>query len=362
MEFARNITKSSARLPSLDGLRALSIGLVLFAHSHPTEELQKLAFYCGNLGVRIFFVISGFIITWLLLQEEKSSGAVSLRNFYARRIARIFPAYYTYLAAVLLLDRAGLIDGGRTSQKLLNILFLANYGPCEGPTGVLWSLGVEEQFYLFWPGIFMIFKFYREKRVALTILLGVILLSPALRGVNTLFWKNQETYFWLNRFSFLFQMDIIAWGCAGAFVAFHWSQLVQYLAKHAVIVFFFAMFIIILPYTARGYDGYGIETVFGPTLEAFGAALIIVVGVAKSDLFIFRILNLKPVIWLGTLSYSLYLWHSVFTEDLLPQCGISKSLWIPVSIGVAIISYYLIELPFIQYRKNLRWNSSKSAR
>ena len=359
MEIARNITKSSARLPSLDGLRALSIGLVLFAHSHPPEELSKLAFYCGNLGVRIFFVISGFIITWLLLQEEKSSGSVSLRNFYVRRIARIFPAYYTYLAAILLLDCAGLIDGGSTSQKLLNTLFLANYGPCEGPTGVLWSLGVEEQFYLFWPGIFMIFKLFRKKEVALTMLLGVILFSPALRGINTLFWKNPEAYFWLNRFSFLFQMDIIAWGCVGAFVAFHWSQLVQYLAKHAVIVFFFAMFIITLPYTARGYNGYGIETVFGPTLEAFGATLIVIVSVAKSDLLIFRILNLRPVIWLGTISYSLYLWHSIFTGNLLPQCGISQNFWLLASFGAAMISYYFIELPFVRYRKSLQWNNSK---
>lgn len=359
MEIARNITKRSARLPSLDGLRALSIGLVLFAHSHPTEELQKLAFYCGNLGVRIFFVISGFIITWLLLQEEKSTGGVSLKNFYIRRIARIFPAYYTYLAAVLLLDRAGLIDGGNTSQKLLNILFLANYGPCEGATGVLWSLGVEEQFYLFWPGIFMIFKLFKKKKVALTILLGVILFSPALRGINTLFWKNQETYFWLHRFSFLFQMDIIAWGCLGAIAAFHWSQAVQYLAKYGLIVLLFALSVLTLPYTAREYDGYGIETVFGPTLEAIGTLLIIIVGVAKSDYSVFRILNLRPVTWLGTISYSLYLWHSIFTGDLLPQCGISQKLWILASIGAAMISYYLIELPFIQYRKNLRWDSSK---
>lgn len=204
---------------------------MLFAHSHPTEELQKLAFYSGNLGVRIFFVISGFIITWLLLQEEKSTGGVSLKNFYIRRIARIFPAYYTYLAVVFHLDYAGLINSGSTTQKQLKILFLANYGPCEGPTGVLWSLGVEEQFYLFWPGIFMTFKLFRKKEVALTMLLGVILVSPALRGINTLFWKNQQTYFWLNRFSFLFQMDIIGWGCPGAIVAFHWSQAVQYLTK-----------------------------------------------------------------------------------------------------------------------------------
>jgi peptidoglycan/LPS O-acetylase OafA/YrhL len=346
-------------LPSLDGLRALSIGLVLFSHSHPPEQFQKLAFFSGNLGVRIFFVISGFIITWLLLQEEKSSGGISLKNFYIRRIARIFPAYYTYLAAVFLLDHAGLINSGGNIQKLLNILFLANYGPCEGPTGVLWSLGVEEQFYLIWPAVFIIFRLFAEKRIALITLLGVIVCSTILRGINVLCWKNQETYFWLHRFSFLFQMDIIAWGCLGAIVAFHWSQAVQYLAKNGVIVLLFALSIITLPYTAREYDGYGIETVFGPTLEAIGTLLIIIVGVAKSDYSVFRILNLRPVIWLGTISYSLYLWHSIFTGDLLPQCGIPQSLWIPASIGSAMISYYLIELPFVRYRKNLRWNSSK---
>ena len=360
MEIARNITKNSGRLPSLDGLRALSVGLVLFAHSRPPEEFQKLAFYCGNLGVRIFFVISGFIITWLLLQEEKSSGSVSLRKFYIRRIARIFPAYYAYLAVISLLDHAGLIDGGSTIQKLLNTLFLANYGPCEGPTGVLWSLGVEEQFYLIWPGIFIVFRLFTEKRIALTILLGVILCSPTLRGINALCWKNQETYFWLHRFSFLFQMDIIAWGCVGAIVAFHWSRAVQYLAKHGVLVLLFAISIITIPYTAREYDGYGIETVFGPTLEALGALLIVIVSIANSAHFIFRILNLRPVIWLGTISYSLYLWHSVFTGNLLQEYGISQNLWILASIGAAVISYYFIELPFVRYRKSLRWNNSKS--
>lgn len=361
MGIEQYFTRNTARLPSLDGLRALSIGLVLFAHSHPPVELQKLAFYCGTLGVRIFFVISGFIITWLLLQEVKSCGGISLKNFYIRRIARIFPAYYTYLVVVFFLDRAGLVDGGSSVQKILNILFLANYGPCEGPTGVLWSLGVEEQFYLIWPGIFIIFRLFTKKRIALIILLGVILCSPTLRGINTLCWNNQETYFWLHRFSFLFQMDIIAWGCVGATVAFHWSQAVQYLTKYGVIVLLFALSIITLPYTARENDGYGIETVFGPTLEALGALLIVIVSVANSDHLIFRILNLRPVIWLGTISYSLYLWHSVFTGNLLQECGISQNLWILASIGAAMISYYFIELPFVRYRKSLRWNNSKSA-
>jgi peptidoglycan/LPS O-acetylase OafA/YrhL len=354
VETARNITKNSGRLPSLDGLRALSIGLVLFAHSYPPEEFQKIAFYCGTLGVRIFFVISGFIITWLLLQEEKNSGTISLRRFYTRRILRIFPAYYAYLAVVMLLDHAGIINGGRNIQKLLNILFLANYGPCEGPTGVLWSLGVEEQFYLLWPGVFVICRLFKEKRIALIILTGVIACSMILRGINTLCWKNQETYFWLHRFSFFFHMDIIAWGCVGAIVAFYWSKIVEFLTHHVLKVLIFAIFIITLPYTAQKIDGYGIETVFGPTLEALGVILIIIMSVAKSDFFLFRILNLRPIIWMGTISYSLYLWHSVFTGNLLQKYGISQNLWVLASIGAAMISYYLIERPFVRYRKSLR--------
>jgi peptidoglycan/LPS O-acetylase OafA/YrhL len=154
-------------------------------------------------------------------------------------------------------------------------------------------------------------------------------------------------------------MDIIAWGCLGAIVAFHWAQAVQHLTKYGVIVLLFALSIITLPYTAREYDGYGIETVFGPSLEGLGALLIIIVSVSKSDLFLFRILNLKPVIWLGTISYSLYLWHSIFTGNLLPQCGISQNLWLLASFGAAMISYYFIELPFVRYRKSLQWNNSK---
>ena len=173
-------------------------------------------------------------------------------------------------------------------------------------------------------------------------------------GINTLCWKNQETYFWLHRFSFLFHMDIIAWGCVGAFIAFYWSKVVQFLAFKVFKVLLFATFIITLPYTAQTIDGYGIETVFGPTLEGLGAILIIIVSVAKSDLFLFRILNLRPVIWLGTISYSLYLWHSVFTGNLLQKYGISQNLWILASIGAAMISYYLIERPFVRYRKSLR--------
>ena len=361
MGIEQYFTRNTARLPSLDGLRALSIGLVLFAHSRPPVELQKLAFYCGTLGVRIFFVISGFIITWLLLQEVKSCGGISLKNFYIRRIARIFPAYYTYLVVVFFLDRAGLVDGGSSIQKILNILFLANYGPCEGPTGVLWSLGVEEQFYLIWPGIFILLSFFRQKTSALIILIGVLTCSPILRGLN-IYWGGggQEAYFWLHRFSFLFQMDNIAWGCVGAIVAFYWSKVVQFLTVHVFKVLLFAIFIISLPYSAREFDGFGVETVFGPTLEAFGTILIIIMSVAKSDLFLFRILNLRPVIWIGTISYSLYLWHSIFTGDLLPQCGISQNLWILASIGVAMISYYLIELPFVRYRKKLNWQNPKT--
>jgi peptidoglycan/LPS O-acetylase OafA/YrhL len=98
-----------SRLPSLDGIRALSILAVLFGHLAGTRHAYLLRPFIGDLsvlGVRVFFVVSGFLITFLLLEESQRTGAISLRGFYRRRILRIFPAFYAYLLAIALLKTA----------------------------------------------------------------------------------------------------------------------------------------------------------------------------------------------------------------------------------------------------------------
>src|SRR5215471_17960142 len=96
------------RLPSLDGFRAISIGLVLFGHEF-SPAMRPYGGDVANLGVRCFFVLSGFLVTTLLLREHEETGSISLRRFYARRTLRIFPAFYTFLLVMFVLSRLGLV-------------------------------------------------------------------------------------------------------------------------------------------------------------------------------------------------------------------------------------------------------------
>src|SRR5258708_33942090 len=143
----------SGRVPSLDGLRALSIALVLISHLVGTRGFivpQAIGrfFSLGELGVRVFFVISGFLITSLLLEELESEGRISLIRFYFRRTMRILPPYFTLILAVVLLEAAGWITLA-PKDKLHALTYTSNYYPERSwYLGHTWSLAVEQQFYL----------------------------------------------------------------------------------------------------------------------------------------------------------------------------------------------------------------------
>ena len=148
------------KLPSLDGLRALSIGLVVFGHAtatlrplpswmHPAEVVLGN----GELGVSFFFVISGFLITYLLLKELRATRTISFYNFYVRRVTRIFPAFYVYLVFVSSLSILGFLKLTAT-DVIMSACFVWNYLPLgTGSWWVAqtWSLSIEEQFYVIWP-------------------------------------------------------------------------------------------------------------------------------------------------------------------------------------------------------------------
>ncbi|PZE38654.1 acyltransferase [Curtobacterium sp. MCPF17_031] len=134
--------------PQLDGLRAVSILLVLTIHSHVTQ----LRVLNGYIGVTVFFVLSGFLITTLLLREADLQGRVSLRNFYIRRAFRIFPLYYLVLGANIVAVAAGFADNpGDFGQRLVLFLTYLNEFASPGTFGHSWSLAIEEKFYFVWP-------------------------------------------------------------------------------------------------------------------------------------------------------------------------------------------------------------------
>jgi len=184
-----DIVKSSSHLPSLDGLRAISIALVLVGHLSGTQGFITLDLGVGDyahLGVLVFFVISGFLITNLLLSDYARNGSISIKLFYARRSLRILPASYCYLACIFLLWLAGIVHLGR-SDLWHAITYTVNYMPNPSwQIGHLWSLSVEEQFYLLWP--FAIVTLGPRRAVSVAVV--VVLLGPMARSAAWLFLRG----------------------------------------------------------------------------------------------------------------------------------------------------------------------------
>ncbi len=142
---------TAKKIPSLDGLRALSILLVVLSHclhgvsaQHGPRRVLYAVAYNGSIGVSIFFVISGFLITTLLLREKNSTGRISLSGFYLRRVFRILPAFFVFMASLVLANRLHLLPAIPASQFLHALTFTADYQRYPNDLiGHIWSLSVE---------------------------------------------------------------------------------------------------------------------------------------------------------------------------------------------------------------------------
>src|SRR5438093_1124683 len=160
----------ATHLPALDGLRAVAVFTVIVYHF-------GINAVPGDLGVSAFFVLSGFLITWLLLREHAANGTVSLRRFYTRRVLRIFPAYYAFLAVSFAIDSVRGQPWG-SSLGLSSLFYLVNYynalnGHPVTSIAHAWSLGIEEQFYLLWPMLLLLLLRGGAARAA-RVLTGVV--------------------------------------------------------------------------------------------------------------------------------------------------------------------------------------------
>src|SRR5260221_2596508 len=180
------------RIAGLDGLRAISIALVLTGHLAGTKFCYPRAVYeqfgdLANLGVRVFFVISGYLITALLLDEHHKTGSISLRQFYLRRTLRIFPAFFAFMAAIVLLNARGLID--LFPGDLLHAAsFTMNYHYVRAWwVGHLWSLSVEEQFYALWPAVLLLLGIRRGLKGA-----AIALAAAPIVRVAIVLWRPSQ--------------------------------------------------------------------------------------------------------------------------------------------------------------------------
>jgi peptidoglycan/LPS O-acetylase OafA/YrhL len=333
---------NESRFPSLDGARAISIGLVIVAHLDLVRYVPGLwRLDTGNLGVRVFFVISGFIITTLLLAELHRTGSVSLTGFYRRRVFRILPAYYTFLGIVMAFSA---FRGGTATwtKAWPAAIFVADYVDVPLVVGHTWSLAVEEQFYLLWPGAMVLFGLRRSYIGCIAILF----LAPIFRILADIgLWPTSP------RYAFECVADALAVGCLLAILRERlWENSVyrKFVSSPLSLLPLLTAILLIAVEQNKGLIYYSA----GLSMLNLGIAIALDRYIRMPGSLIGRLLNLAPVIWLGFLSYSLYLWQQVFAWAPLPT--LLKLLFI---LGCAAISYYVVEIPFQRLRRRIEVRS-----
>jgi len=320
------------RLPSLDGIRAIAISLVIYFHLW-LQNHRIVGFDWGTLGVYIFFVLSGFLITGLLIRESERMQSASLKNFYIRRFFRIIPPLVCFLLGVKILMALG-FPLANNRAVLFSVSFLRNYRPGPLVFQHLWSLSVEEQFYLIWPFLFTCLS----RKMLTRLLTGVIVIAPIIRLVAVL-WIGDK-YVWHTE-----QVaDGLAWGCLLAI------KQPELRANRLYQRFSGSYATAILPciiVAGAYYYPLTLDALVGKSGIFLCVALGIDVLIMRHNSFPGRVLNIAPIAWLGRISYSLYLWQQIFLIAW-PRFFV----WLPANLCLSLLcasfSYYFIEQPTIR--------------
>jgi peptidoglycan/LPS O-acetylase OafA/YrhL len=348
-------------------LRAIAVTLVLLFHANVPGMGG------GYVGVDVFFVISGFVITGVLLRERASTAKTSIPRFYARRVRRIIPAATLVIVVAVVASYVvlGPLSGSQTAGDarwasffLINVHFAStgtNYLASQLPPSVLqnyWSLAVEEQFYLVYPTIFLVVAALSIRvslRRRLAVVLGAaMVVSFAISVVQT---SSNQTAAYFSTFPRVWELAI------GGLVAVSTTGLRRLPAPVAAALSWGGLALIILAAvtfsSSTAYPGSAVA------LPVLGAAFVIAGGVAKPNYGAELVLGLRPCQWVGLISYSLYLWHwPVLTIAAEHSASGTLSVhdalgWELVSVVLAVLTYRLVENP-IRHNRSLisrRWAS-----
>jgi peptidoglycan/LPS O-acetylase OafA/YrhL len=335
-------------IPALDGFRMVAVFLVIFFH-FGFDAVP------GGDGVMMFFVLSGFLITWLLIKEHERTGAISFRAFYRRRTLRIFPAFYGFW---LLIVGAGLVlhGAGPSAHAWSAFFYVSNYysaltGHPVSAFSHTWSLAIEEQFYLLWP---LVFVCCRGSLPLLTRVLVTLIASVALNRLVLVFVFAVDGSYLYSALDT--RVDQLLIGCLTAVLLrrraleWLWSRVCCHPVAPLVTV---SLLVGSVAFGEQVLWRY--RDVAGYTVHAVLYAVLIVQLVALSDSPLWSWLNSAPARFLGLISYPLYLYQEVtlysVREALQQQPVIVQLLAaIAVTVGVASMSYYVIERPFLRMK------------
>jgi peptidoglycan/LPS O-acetylase OafA/YrhL len=327
--------------PALDGLRAIAVTSVIIYHAH-TSLLPG-----GWAGVDIFFVLSGFLISALLLQEVTISDTINLRKFYTRRALRLMPAL-AFLVAVLL-PVAWFSRHYRAQDFdaiIMSLTYLMNwnraFGWFPGDGGFLghtWSLAIEEQFYFIWPCTLLCLV--RWRRTAPFVIFGLIVIVFSWRTFLVYSGAGPErTYMGFDVHS-----DSLFMGCAIAFASL--GSKIKLLATRLAIIPIVVLALILLTFHFKS----PLTQSVGLSLAGLSSAWIMIAAI--QDGFLKKFLSIPPLVYTGRISYGWYLWHYpvlAVAMHLLPKLyGIP--LLVIISYLTAVMSYHFVERPFLKLKE-----------
>ncbi len=344
-------------IPSLDGIRAISVLIVVVSHAGLGEVVP------GGLGVTVFFFLSGYLITTLMLTENESTGRINILNFYARRVFRLMPPLFVTLAIAYGLTYFGFLPGSITAKGLsAQIFYFANYYSIffdtgntvpEG-TGILWSLAVEEHFYIFYPLFMTVLLAGGVRPRTIAMLLGVgclVILAWRIYLVQSPDFVPYRTYYASDA-----RIDSIIYGCILALVINPTRDLnkadVMSPMQWALLVVSFGALLLTLLYRNNAFR----ETL---RYSFQGLALIplFYIAIRFHNNPLFRPLNSSWAVKLGVYSYAIYLIHHVVINGIaarLPPAAAKFFIIFPVALLISIAYAIGIDRLIDPYFRNLR--------
>lgn len=354
-QVARPKAKDVGYIPILDGWRAVAILLVLLFHGFNNTDtvgdrylapLAQLSGRLGALGVLIFFCISGYLITQKLLSETDTYGSFSVHNFYVKRFFRIIPPLACYLTVIVVLSAFGLIALQKGDWAAL--FFFTNYVPHSWYTAHFWSLSVEEHFYLFWPFCVLLAGWRRAMWIGVLVIVVVGIWRPY--HLSHLATPTAQA-FALGHTDM--RMDYIMLGCVTA-LAIYFSPAaargLKLLGSPLALVALTAVLFLTtrhLPFDVR-------------SIQAILLTLMVCGSSNANSPLLLRVLANPVMLFIGRISYSLYIWQEIFLGPSV-NAMLHSPLALPfkfiLSFGVATASYYLVEKRFISFgRRFLKKN------
>jgi peptidoglycan/LPS O-acetylase OafA/YrhL len=330
----------------------------------------------GNFGVCIFFLLSSYLITELLRRETLKTGTIHLKSFYVRRLLRIWPLYFTILIAYLILGKLHASLAMETGRTIANLLLVGNwyifFHPfITSPLRSLWSISVEEQFYLVWPGIA---KLGGLKGIA--ILSGVlILLSMLTIGEVSARKVDPSVTVWTNSFV---QFQFFSLGALLAFYLSGSAPRLRRLGRCVLLTSGSACWLLasgVFEIKRPNVAGSPLSMVAGYEVAAIGTVLIFIAVLGMRSTLLPR-----PLIYLGKISYGLYVFHetgflvadsieklinrlSANSHIVFPKVPLfvaNKTVALAATIALAVLSYQFLETPFLNLKRRFTFIKSRS--